>query len=357
MHGIIRKCLCLILAGIMVLSGCGKKDGSAGGSGQGAAGGKESASVAADITGETFGESTRSSQNTKSQVIAVSLPASGSGWNMQMAQAAEEYLKSLVSDTFGYELLTSTDAAGQAAQLDALAAEGVSAVVICPIDGSVIAESAMKLQNSGVPVVVFSGSIEGLLPSATVTLIEDFLGARAASKVKTKGSTMESMLTFTNDSSYIAAVRTQSFESGLSSGISVVNGGNTSGDMQTAQDLMTNWLSDKKDEDLKKIGGIFAPDENSLLGIMNGLAAYEKKNGTAFPNLKIVAGCGGSDELFSFMKEHAEYPMVAFYYPPHAVTTAISLAKDIADGKSYEDSVSVEAVEVNSDNAADYMDD
>lgn len=356
MRGIMRKCLCLILAGIMVLSGCSKKDGGAAESGNGAAGGGDGAPVAADVTGETFGETTESAQNTKSQVIAVSLPASESGWNMQMAQAAEEYLKALVSDTFGYELLTSTDAAGQAAQLDALAAEGVSAVVICPIDGSAIAESALKLQNSGVPVVLFNGSIEGLLPAATVTLTEDFLGAKAAAKVKTKGNAVESILMFTNDSSYIASVRTQSFESGLSSGIALVNGGNTSGDMQTAQDLMANWLSDKKDEELKKIGGIYAPDENSLLGIMNGLAAYEKKNGTAFPNLKIVAGCGGSNDLFAFMKEHTEYPMVVFYYPPYAVTTAISLAKDIADGKSYEDAVSVEAVEVNSDNAVDYMD-
>ena len=180
MHGIIRKCLCLILAGIMVLSGCSKKDGGAGESGGGAAGSGESSAVAAGVTGETFGEAPESPQSTKSQVIAVSLPSAEAGWNMQMAQAAEEYLKALVSDTFGYELQTSTDAAGQAAQLDALAAEGVSAVVIFPIDGSVIAESALKLQNSGVPVVLFNGSIEGLLPAATVTLTEDFHCGKAA---------------------------------------------------------------------------------------------------------------------------------------------------------------------------------
>ncbi len=358
MQNKIKLYVCFLMIGVLLLAGCSKsgKDGAADGNTPEAAAGNDAAGESGAY-GETFGQLPEDTAGTKTKdtVIAVSMPAASSGWNMQVAQAAEDALKAQVSDTVGYELLTSTDAAGQAAQLDALFSEGVDAVVIYPMDSAAIAESAVNLQNSGTPVILFNGTIDGLLPAATVMMDQELLGAKAAQKVKSKGSGMESILVFSNESSTTAYLRFQSFVAGLGSSISLVSGGNTAGDVQTAQDLMTNWLLDKKPGDLEKIGGIFAPDENSLLGIMNSLVEYEKKKGTAFENLKIIAGCGGSDELFSLIKENTKYPVNVFYYPPGAVDTAISLAFDIAAGKSYEDSVSVEAVEVDSKNAAEYM--
>ena len=347
-----KLCVCFIMICVLLLAGC-SKSGADGESGMK----NTDVPVQNEASGETFGQSPEDTAGTKTKdtVIAVSLPAASAGWDMQVAQAAEIALKTLVSDTLGYELLTSTDAAGQAAQLDVLSREGADAVVIYPMDSAAIAESAVKLQNSGTPVVLFNGSIDGLLPAATVTMDQELLGAKAAQKVKSKGSSVESILVFSNESSTAAYLRFQSFVAGLGNSISLVSGGNTAGDVQTAKDLMANWLSDKKAEDLEKISGIFAPDENSLLGILNSLAEYEKKHGTAFDNLKIIVGCGGSDELFALIKEHTQYPVNVFYYPPKSVDTAISLASDIAAGKGYEDLVSVEAVEVDSKNAAEYM--
>ena len=79
-----------------------------------------------------------------------------------------------------------------------------------------------------------------------------------------------------------------------------------------------------------------------MLGILEGLSSYESAYGTVFPNLKIIAGCGSSEELQSLISENTEIPATIWYYSPQAINTAIDLAVDMIGGQTVEDRVSVD---------------
>lgn len=293
----------------------------------------------------------------KDTVIAVSMPAAAEGWDYDAARSAGDYLASISSDTLGYVLLTASTAEEQSSQLDSLVGENIHAAVVYPVDESQPLQGAANLKNSGVPVVEFNGELSGITADASVTMDEGILGRNAARSVEDAGCSGMDVLVFTNESDVREAERLERFERSLPSGISTVLAGTACDTSNDARQALTDWLGRQDAESLADAGAVFASGEDELLGVLEGLASYEATYGTAFPNLKIIVGCGSSNELLTWLKDNDAYSAQTWFYPSEAINTAIDLAWDITSGSVSEDTIAVEAVSADHDSAGSYMTD
>ncbi len=304
---------------------------------------------------------TDASQETEAQtvmkdtVIAVSMPSATEGWDYDAVRSAGDYLFSISSDTLGYILFTASSAQEQSDQLDSLVGENIHAAVVYPVDDSQSLQGAANLKNSGVPVVAFNGELSGITPDASVTMDEGVLGRNAAQSIEDADCEGMNVLMFTDEENEQEAERIQRFESALPSGISTISVATGCSDRNEASEALTDWLSGQETDTLANVGAVFASGEESLLGVLEGLASYEAANGTAFPNLKIIAGCGSSDDLLTWLNDNDVYSAQTWFYSSEAINTAIDLAIDITNGSLTEDTVAVEAVSADHSSAGSYM--
>ena len=312
-----------------------------------------------DASQETAAQTTGNLANgqtvMKDTVIAVSMPAASEGWDYDAARSAGAYLSSISSDTLGYILFTASSAQEQSDQLDSLVGENIHAAVVYPVDDSQPLQGAANLKNSGVPVVEFNGELSGITPDASVTMDEGILGRNAAQSIEDAGCEGMNVLMFTDEGNEQEAERTQRFERALPSGISTISVATGCADRDEANEALTDWLSGQETDTLANVGAVFASGEESLLGVLEGLASYEAANGTAFPNLKIIAGCGSSNDLLSWLNDNDAYSAQTWFYPSEAINTAIDLARDITNGSSVADTAAVEAVRADHSSAGSYM--
>lgn len=278
----------------------------------------------------------------KDTVIAVSLPSAEEGWYYDATLLASQYLSQISTDSLGYVLLTASTAQEQSGQLDDLVGQNVHAAVVCPVDASLSAQGAANLKNSGVPLIVFNGSLDGVTADVTVSMDEGQLGKDAAQGLENAGCAGMDVLVFSDESQEADISRTQSFENALSDEISVVYGGSAYGGSAAARQALLDWIDGKDLDTRESVGAIFVSNEEAMLGILEGLSSYESAYGTVFPNLKIIAGCGSSEELQSLISENTEIPVTIWYYSPQAINTAIDLAVDMIGGQTVEDRVSVD---------------
>ena len=320
--------LCLGMAGL-VLAGCSRTE----------EGTDESAAMESSQVSSVFSNSQSMSKDT---VIAVSLPSAEEGWYYDATVAASQYLSQISTDSLGYVLLTASSAQEQSGQLGDLVGQNVHAAVVCPVDSSLSAQGAANLKNSGVPLIVFNGSLDGVTADVTVSMDEGQLGQDAALGLETAGCEGTDVLVFSDESRDADLSRTRSFENSLSDQVSVVYGGSAYGGSAAARQALLDWIDGKDSEARERVGAIFVSNEEAMLGILEGLSSYESAYGTVFPNLKMIAGCGSSEELQSLISENTQLPVTIWYYSPQAIDTAIDLAVDMVGGQTVEDRVSVD---------------
>ena len=297
-----------------------------------------------DSPADTVSSGEAAAQSTvKDTVIAVSMPSAARGWDYEACQSAGEYLAGLSDDKTGYILLTASSGEEQFRQLNELIGQNVHGVVIYPVDSESAAQGAANLKASGIPVVVFNGSFAGVNADVTVAMDEEALGKNAGASVADAGCEAMDILVFTDESRTESSLRLKGFEAGLSDELSVTFGGNSAGSTASARQALLDWIENRDSQALENIGGIFASDEDTLLGILEGLDSYESTYGTVFPQLKIIAGCGSSDELLTWIESYKKYPVCTWYYAPEVITEAIDLALEAVSGQVPEQTVAVSA--------------
>ncbi len=317
---------------------------------------KETESIVAVEVGSQVDNSTQDTGSDSKQWtkrIAVCLPESFQGWSQDVTKEAEDKLNVLNADT-DYILYTTTGGTEQAKQVRSLLEEDVDAVVLYPIDAYSCGEALAQLQSVGISIVLFNGSVGGITPDVQIVLNSETLGASAAEMIK--GSSMaSSILTFTNERSSDGMISYQAFEKNIPEDFSIIHGGNTDGDADTAKTLMIQWLKSQNSKTLKSVCGIFAPDEVSMRGIMEGLLEYEELPMTTFPNLTIITGCGMDQALCQMIQEHSAYPIHVFGYKTDAIGQAIDGALSLISGKNVAEVVDVLTEEITKDNVNKYI--
>ena len=131
--------------------------------------------------------------------------------------------------------------------------------------------------------------------------------------------------------------------------------GDTGSDFETAKNMMLDWLKNQDSKSLKSVNAIFAPDEVSLRGIMEGLLEYEELPLTTFPNLTVITGCGMDQELLDLIAEHTAYPIHLFAYEASEINTAIDGALQVAAGKETSEVAEAIVCEITKDTVNKYM--
>lgn len=291
----------------------------------------------------------------KDTVIAVSMPAAAKGWDYETYRCAGEYLSQLSDSQTGYILLTASSGDEQSGQLGELVGQNVHSAVIYPFDDDSAALGAANLKASGIPVVVFNGTLDSIVADAAVTMDESVLGANGALAAKEAGCEDKEILVFTDENRTAALERLQGFENNLPDSISIIFGGSSSGTTASARQVLLDWIEHEDTGKLANISGIFAADEDTLLGVLEGLKSYDNTYGTVFSGLKLIAGCGSSEELLKWISENENYPVQTWFYPPEAINTAIDLAVDVAKGNALSKEVAIQPQKVDYDNAKNYI--
>lgn len=290
-------------------------------------------------------------QNTvKDTVIAVSMPAAAEGWDYEAYRCAGEYLSQLSDSQTGYILLTASSGEEQAGQLSELVGQNVHSAVIYPADDDSAALGAASLKASGIPVVVFNGTLDSVTADVKVTMDESALGEEGALAAKEAGCEGKEILVFTDESRPETLERLQGFEDNLPDNISIIFGGSSSGTTASARQALLDWIEHENASNWANISGIFATDEDTLLGVLEGLKSYESTYGTVFSGLKLIAGCGSSEELLSWISENENYPVQTWFYPPEAINTAIDLAVDAAKGNALSKEAAIQPQRADYDN-------
>ena len=318
----------------------------------------------------------------KETLIAVSVPFSEDTWDYELSQSALSALTEISTDQVGYVLYTASSAEEQADQLTELLDENVDAVVIDPIDSQELYLAAANLEAAGVPIVYFNGSIDGVEASSTVTIDTSALAVQAAASVLESVQDGMEVLVFANDSDSDSLEIVNDFESALSSAVSSTRISVNSDDSSEVSEAFTEWMDSNADE-MSSVGAIFAPDADMLLAVLEELSTFEETDeddeeeedptedegiNTAemteeteetqedtFSNLKLITGCGSSSELLTWVESNEDYPVSVYFYPSDSIHTAIDLAVELSEGGTVQKTVSVDYVEADASNAADYI--
>ncbi len=315
----------------------------------------ESESIVAVEVGSQGGASQNGNGDVKTwdTRIAVCLPETSEGWSHDVEDEAESKLGALNAGT-DYILYTTTGALDQAQQIRGLLNEDVDAVVLYPLDAYSSGEALAQLKSAGTSIVLFNGSVGGITPTVQMVLNSETLGEMAAGCVLSS-ETAPNVLAFTNESSADGTIAYRAFENNLSEDISIIQGGNTGGDAEMAKSLMIQWLGSQDSKTLKSVSAIFAPDEVSLRGIMEGLLEYEELPMTTFPNLTVIVGCGMDQEVCKMIQEHSSYPIRVFGYSADSIEQAIDSALGLALGDDVAEVINVSVEEITKDNVNKYI--
>ena len=292
----------------------------------------------------------------KAITIGFSAPEADHGWTGAISANAKAEAKQYKDVTLD-AVEGTNDVNQQISQVETLISKKVDAIVLLPFDGNALTETGLKAMSAGIPVInldrVFSN------PRASRTWIggDNYgmgvaAGLYIASAMKAKGISNPVIgevqgianLPLTQD-------RTRGFTDALkASGFKVSHRVSAQFTVESGQQVTSNLL-----QAAPKLDAVWNHDDDQGLGVLAAINQAKRKE-------FIMVGGAGSKNMMDHIKADNTVVKATVTYPPSMASSAIKLARLVAQGKGMSDlvepdvpaSITLQSVTVTKDNAAKY---
>src|SRR4051794_5313527 len=300
------------------------------------------AALAACTSNSVASSSTASSASTtagggetpgKAVTIGFSAPAADHGWIAAITTNAKDQAAKH-SDVTLQAVEGSNDVNQQISQVQTLIDKKVDALVILPFDGKALTEIALKAQTAGIPVVNLDREFSS--PRASRTLIKGdnygmglAAGTYIAAQLKAKGVTNPVIAEIQGIANLpLTQDRSKGFADALAAaGFKVSNQVSAKFTVESGQQVTANLL-----QAAPKIDAIWNHDDDQGVGV---LAAINQAGRKEF----FMVGGAGSLNAMNAIKADNTVLKATVTYPPSMASSAINLARLIAQGKGMGDLV------------------
>ncbi|WP_213455105.1 substrate-binding domain-containing protein [Rhizomonospora bruguierae] len=289
--------------------------------------------------------------------IGFSAPAADHGWIAAITNNAKAQAGTF-SDVTLKQVEAGADAAAQRAALDTLIAEKPDIIVMLPHDGKELNASGLKAMQAGIPVV----NLDRAFPDALAYRLQikgDNYGMGVAAgtyignQLKNKGVSTPVIGEIAGiDSLELTQERSAGFKAALATfGFTVANRRAAEFTADSGQREAANLL-----QALPKLDALWNHDDDQGIGV---LAAINRANRTEF----FMVGGAGSKKAIEDIQADNTVLKATVTYSPSMASSAISLARLIAQGRGLADLVELQVPKeiilasetITKDNAGDYL--
>ena len=269
----------------------------------------------------------------KAVTIGFSAPAADHGWIAAITTNAQNEAKKY-SDVTLQAVEGSNDVNQQISQVQTLIDKKVDALVILPFDGKALTEIAIKAQTAGIPVVNLDREFDSPRGSRTLIKGDNYgmglaAGTYIAAQLKAKGVSNPVIAEIQGIANLpLTQDRSKGFADALASaGFKVSNQVAAAFTVESGQKVTADLL-----QAAPKIDAIWNHDDDQGIGV---LAAIDQANRKEF----FMVGGAGSLNAMNAIKADNGVLKATVTYPPSMASSAIKLARLIAQGKSMSDLV------------------
>ncbi|GAB7051025.1 substrate-binding domain-containing protein [Catenuloplanes indicus] len=293
----------------------------------------------------------------KAVTIGFSAPAADHGWMAAITNNAKAQAAAYSDVTFN-SVEAGADAAAQRAALDTLISQKPDAIVMLPHDGKELTASGLKAMQAGIPVINLDRAFTQALAYRVMIKGDNYgMGVSAGNfivaQMKAKGVTNPVIGEIAGiDSLELTQERSQGFKDALAAaGFTVANRRAAEFTVDSGQREATNLL-----QALPKIDALWNHDDDQGVGV---LAAVSQANRSEF----IMVGGAGSKAAIEAIQADNSVLKATVTYSPSMASSAISLARLVAQGRGLSDLVELSVPKditlasetITKENAANYL--
>jgi len=292
------------------------------------------------------------------KIIAVSTIGPTHQWpEGVLYYAKEEVAKVAKANGWDYICVVGNNSNEQSQQVIELVNEGVDCIIMLPMDGASLKTAAVTVQKANIPLVVFDREIPDFTPTATVKGDNYGIGISTAELFNKAFPEGTSVLELMGDTSTVPFQRTDGYNDTINDSFVTIEVGYADWQRKIAKELFQSWINNATVEEMASIGAIYTHDDEIALGVLDVLDEYKKSDKKKIlPNLKVIAGSSGSQEIFHRIQEEDDYDIFSLTYPPSMIQEAIRTGEKIMKGEDYEEMTIFPTIEVNSKNVVQYID-
>lgn len=270
----------------------------------------------------------------KTVTIGFSAPAADHGWIRAITDNAKKQAGAY-SDVKLVQVDAGKDAPAQVAALQTLIQQKPDAIVLLPQDGAQLTAAGKAAMQAGIPVINLDREFSDAGASRLLIKGDNYgmgvaAGTFIGNKLKGKADAVIAEIAGI-DSLPLTQERSKGFRDALATfGLRVTNRVAAQFTVQSGQDVTANLL-----QAASKIDAIWNHDDDQGVGV---LAAINQASRKEF----FMVGGAGSLDVMQHIKS-GDTPLVATVtYPPSMASSAISLARLIAQGKGMSDLVELQ---------------
>jgi ribose transport system substrate-binding protein len=293
----------------------------------------------------------------KAVTIGFSAPAADHGWIAAITTNAKSQA-SKYSDVTLQAVEGSNDVNQQISQVQTLIDKKVDALVILPFDGKALTQVAIKAQESGIPVINLDREFASARGSRTLIKGDNYgmglaAGTYIGQQLKTKGVASPVIAEIQGIANLpLTQDRSKGFADALASfGFKVGNQVSAAFTVESGQKVTADLL-----QAAPKIDAIWNHDDDQGIGVLAAINQAQRKE-------FFMVGGAGSLNAMQAIKADNSVLKATVTYPPSMASSAIRLARLIAQGKAMSDlvenevpaSITLASATVTKDNVDKYM--
>lgn len=293
-----------------------------------------------------FGDSSFNAAAAKTVRIGVVTPDADHGFTGESVAHARAELEKLAKERgFQYKFEVGGEADVQIAAIESILQWGPDVIVLWPLEGGLLKNTAQRVRDAGVGLIVYDRLIDGFKPTAEIMGDNETIGKWMGNYLlkyfakELKGGETIKYLRFIGDSSTVSIQRS----AGMDSVIKDANFKQVQADYKTdwsnatAQEQMENWLNTASAAMISDLDLIVTHDDEVVDGIVVALKNYQASNPSAKLNVKLITGVGGRREtLATFDKPVANgIDLVTYNFSPSMIREAVRLGAAAAYGEKY----------------------
>ena len=160
------------------------------------------------------------------------------------------------------------------------------------------------------------------------------------------------------DTSTVPFLRSAGYDEVINENFTKIQVGYTEWQREYSKELFRQWVLKQDQEILDQVGAIFTHDDEIALGVLDVLDEYQKGRQISdrFPNLKMIAGSSGSQEMYQKIQNEDRWIIFSMTYEPEMIMQAVDTGAAILKDEEYDEIKIVPTVCVDRSNVEKYLD-